>query len=469
MATPTVPSTRPWLRWTVFSLIMAGMAWAYVFLAEKPVAAAAKADLRPQEVRHLELTRATQQDFAPDFSRSFSEPLKRLAPHRTDGLVQPLWPWVAAFRLVDADLAGSFRDLAWFRIGLSLAALLFLGVVCARQFALPAALLVVAATGFHGLLGTVAIYSGATLFHLSFLLTWLACIYALHRNSLWVYGVVGLFGGLAYLSMDRILPLLAVFIFVSTVRALWGWILAHWCHAQGTTLWVRRNHVFGLILLAAAALSVSGPRLSESHQRFGQAAFQYLDYIRWLDGPEEARAWMAKHPDRQSLEKLSPLDLPSPSLYFQTHTPEQISTRLTQGLRTLAGRLHGRGGEPLAVLALLIAVFVFMCRLATPKACHAGERLHPETIPTVLFILLAAAGYTLIAAWDIRVMQAQFLQALTGPLTLSLVWGCESVLKRARRRGARPWIARSYQAVMWILLGITLYQAWQAYAPNAAA
>lgn len=136
---------------------------------------------------------------------------------------------------------------------------------------------------------------------------------------------------------------------------------------------------------------------------------------------------------------------------------------LAEGLNTLALRLHGRGGEPLAVLAVLIAAFVLTCRLATPRACHAGERLHPETAPTVLFILLVVTSYTLIAAWDVRVLNAQFLQALTGPLVLSLVWGCESVLKRARRRGAKPWISRSYQAVMWVLLALTLYQARQVH------
>lgn len=458
-----LPSKALWLRRAVFAFFMAAMAWAYIQLAEEPVATAARAELKPLEVRHLELTRATQQDFKPDFTHSFSEPLKKLFPHRTDGLVQPLWPWVAAFRLDDSDIGGSLRDLAWFRIGLSLAALLFLGLVCARRFALPGALLVVAATGFHGLLGTVAVYSGATFFHLAFLLTWLACIYALQRNSLWVYGVVGLFGGLAYLSLDRILPLLTMFVFVSTIRALWGWLLAHWCHVQGTSLWVRRNHVFGLLLLAATALTLSGPRLKASYERFGQAGFQYVDHIRWLDSAEEARAWMDRYPDGKSLTRLSHLDKPSPSLYLQTHSNPQIYQRLAEGLNTLALRLHGRGGEPLAVLAVLIAAFVLTCRLATPRACHAGERLHPETAPTVLFILLVVTSYTLIAAWDVRVLNAQFLQALTGPLVLSLVWGCESVLKRARRRGAKPWISRSYQAVMWVLLALTLYQARQVH------
>lgn len=454
-----IPS-RPWLRRILFALMMGGMAWGYVHLAQKAIPTGQEPTLSWLEKRHIALTFASWEDLQPDFTHSVSEPLKKLAPHRTDGLVQPLWPWVAAWVLDAKDLPGTLHTLAWFRVGLTLGCLVILGFACARYFRLPAALLVVAMTAFHGLLGTVSVYSGATLFHLFLLLTWLACLYALQRNSLWVYGLIGIFGALAYLSVPRILPLVAVFVLVSTLRAVWGWIVAHWCPHEGTTLWVRRNHVFGLLLLACGAGFIAGPRLTEAHRQFGDPFFHYTDAVRWLETPEAALAWIEAHPDKTSLESIPPLDKPTAQNYFHSHTPQEIRQRLLQGLATLTGRLQGRGGEVVAVLLVLMAAFTLTCRFATPKACHAWERLHPETVPTVLFLILATLAYGVIAAWDVAVLPANYLHALTAPLTLSLLWGCESVLRRAQRRGASKLLERGFQTVLWLLLAMTLLQFW---------
>ena len=441
-------------------MILGAMGWGYVLLADQGIRQAAARELTVVEKRHLELTLATQTDLRPEFTRSFSEPLKKLAPHRTDGLVQPLWPWVAAWVLDGEDVAGSLFKLAWFRVGLTLGCLAMMSLVCGRHFRLPAALLVVAVTGFHGLLGTVPVYSGGTLFHLFFLLTWLACLYALQRNSLWVYGLVGIFGALAYLSVPRILPLVGVFVLVSTLRAVWGWVAAHWCPLEGTTLWVRRNHVFGLLLLVTGVGFIAGPRLAEAHLQFGDPVFHYTDTIRWLDTREAALAWIEEHPDKLSLDSLPPLEKPTAQNYFHSHTPLEIQQRLLAGVATLTGRLSGRGGEVVTILLVLMAAFTLTCRFATPKASHAWESLHPETVPTVLFLILVTLSYGLIAAWDVAVLPANYLHALTGPLTLSLLWGCESVRRRAQRRGASLLLERGYQAILWLLLAMTLLQFW---------
>lgn len=437
---------------------MAAMAWGYVHLAGQNIHQAIQRDLLLLEQRHVDLTLATQEDLKPNFSHSFSEPLKKLVPHRTDGIAQPLWPWVAAWSWNSTDVKKSLSDLAWFRVGFTLAALFLIGLMCLRYFALPAALLVVALMGFHGFLGTISIYSGATLFYLFFLLTWLACLYALQRNSLWVYGLVGVFGALAYLSVDRVLPLVAAFILVSTLRALWGWIVAHWTPHEGTTLWVRRNHLFGLLLLAVGAGFIAGPRLDQGAQKFGDPHFHYSDHIRWLDNREQALAWIQNHPDKDSLRRVPVLERPTAQNYFQTHTHAEIRSRLLNGLSVLTRRIQGRGGEAVSILLVLLVSFTLACRFSTPKACHAGERLHPETAPTVLFLVLVTVVYGVIAAWDVAVLPANYLHALTGPLTLSLLWGCESVLRRARRRGASWLVDRGYQTVLWLLLAMTLAQ-----------
>ena len=113
----------------------------------------------------------------------------------------------------------------------------------------------------------------------------MACVYALQRNSLWIYGLVGAFTALAYLTEARVLPLLLVFVFISTVRALWGWLEAHWRSQPGISQWLRKNHRFGLIVLAASFGFIAGPRVVESGELFGQGFYHHLEAVRWLDEP----------------------------------------------------------------------------------------------------------------------------------------------------------------------------------------
>ncbi|SKB01279.1 hypothetical protein SAMN02745166_03355 [Prosthecobacter debontii] len=463
MAPASTSSPYTWLRWLVFGLILGALGTGYVQLAEKDILSISERQLSPLETRHLSLAEATAEDLRPDFRESVSAPLKKLAPHRTDGLIQPLSPWLAAWMLDPDHPKESLAYITWFRTGLTASCLILLGLACMRFFALPATLLVVTLTGFHGWAETLSHFTGATLFQLFFLLTWLGCVYGLQRNSLWVYGAVGVFGGLAYLSQDRILPLLVTFILVTSLRAFWGWLSAHWRLGEGTTLWLRDNHLFGLILLVAAFCAVSGPRLTEAHQKFGDAAFQYVDHIRWLDTPAEGEAWIEAHPDRSSLKKVPALERPTARLYFQSHASEQVQGRLLSGLGRVMTQWQGHGGEALAVLLVLLIVTVLACWCSTPRACHAGERLHPETATAVIFVVAATAAYLIIAAWDSALVEIRYLHALTGPLALSLLWGYESVLRRARRRGAGPMLTGGYQAVLWVLLGATWFQIWQTH------
>jgi hypothetical protein len=72
------------------------------------------------------------------------------------------------------------------------------------------------------LLPSAAVFSPDVLFQLLFLLTWVCCIAALKRNSLWLYGMIGFFSALANLTLPTATTLVLVFIFVSTLRWLWG-------------------------------------------------------------------------------------------------------------------------------------------------------------------------------------------------------------------------------------------------------
>lgn len=445
----------------MFAFVLGGLLWVHVETVFQSLPKLTEPALSALEKRHLRLTEQVVLDLKPEFTRSFSEPLKRMVPHRTDGIAQPLWPWVAAWMHDSADVPGSLRRAGVFRLGLVVGFLILLGITCVRSFTLPGALLVLLITGFHGFLPVVGFYTGATLFHLFFLLSWIACVYGLQRNSLWVYGLIGVFCALAYMSEDRALPLVFVFIFVSSARAFWGWLHMHWAKMESTSLWVWRNHLFGLILLVTMAGFIAGPRLAETQAKFGRGLFSYVDQVRWLEDAESAQAWIAKHPDADSLKAPPVQERLNAQIYLDSHTQPEVRERLVRGLGELWRCYAQDGGWQLVILMLILAALSAAVRWGTPKASHAGQRLHPETATTVLFILGAGATLIGIAAWDAAVWDVDQVRALLAPLALSLIWACESVLRRARRRSAARIITVSYQIALSAMIGVDVVLHWQ--------
>jgi hypothetical protein len=442
-----------WLRWALFGL---GMAVFMTFYVGKALHSPRQEAMTLEEERHLRLTEQSVVDSTPDFSHSFSEPMKRMMPHRTDGMTQPLWPWVAAWMYDGSNLTAFKQRAQLFQLGLTVSFLLFFGIACARNFTLPAALLIILIAGLHGFLPTLSWFTGACLFHVWFLLCWVACIYALQRNSLWVYGLSGCFGALAYLAEDRVLPLLGLFLLISTLRAVWGWLKTHWIHVEGTSQWLWRNHLFGIILFTSCFGFIAGSRMVEARAKFGQGFFSYMDQVRWLDDEASAQAWIRKHPNAVSLKSMPLEERSTPQIYVATHTQEEAFHRVQTGLRKLWQNLAYDGGWHIVGLLLVLLMLLIVTWCGTPRACHAGQKLHPETMTTVLFTVMVTLTMVIIAAWDSAVWPSDHLRALLAPLALGLVWACESVLRRARRRASARVITYAYLTVLWSIVCLDL-------------
>jgi hypothetical protein len=449
------PRLRHWLRVVAVALGLAGVLWLVLTLA-LPGLNTAPEKLTRLETAHLKLTAQTQLDLHPDFSRSISEPLNRMMPHRTDGLAQPLWPWVASWMHDPQDVAATLKGTGIFRIGLVLGFLLMLGLTCARSFALPAALWVLLMAGLHGFLPVLPHFTGETLHHMGLLVMWLACVYALQRNSLWVYGLIGISAALTWLADDRVvMPVLVVFLVVGSLRALWGWASAHFARMPGTSLWVWRNHWLGLLMLACTFFFIVGPRLVESHEIFGQAFFSHTDHARWLDTADEAQLWIETHPDAASLTRDSVLERPSAANALSGRSHAELLARLARGAEIVIQELGSALPQLAAMLGLLIAL-TLVTWTRTPKASHAGERLHPETATTALFVTVAIGACALIACWDAPVLPVGHLHGLVMLLALSLVWAATSLLRRAKRRRVSRWVILSYYGAMWAMVGWAL-------------
>lgn len=466
--------TKVWLRggrWVVVLAALGGLAWVYAgtFWQALP----SEVELRsPQdmEVRHLTMTVASRKDQNLDFSHGVSVPLNNWLPHRTDGLVRPLWPWVAAWLMDDADAATASpgypprfaQRVHLAKLAFSLSMLMLLGLACARAFSVPAALLTVFLIGFGVFVPSARMFLPDLLFSVLILLTWVTCIAVLKRNSLWLYGMIGFFAALANLAAPTATPLMLVFVLVSTLRWSWGWILEHWKGEGGTTLWIRRNHWLGLIALAVCHLFTVGPMLSYARANLGDATpFHW----RWFDTAEELRVWTAAHQPGATSPSIPAGRQPDFDTYRVDHTTEQIRARLSDGAQAVRrivlnftwGESCPRGCFAASLVVILLLLLVMLVFIA-PRAHHAGQALHPETAPIVLFGLLGLAVITLDFGWDTPVLDfGNRVLALYPPLVLSLVWACEALVQRARRRSMRLPAFFLYQLALWVLCVLAVW------------
>lgn len=469
--------TRLWLsggRWVVMLASLVFFAWCYVQAFQRQ--SEAGTGIHEQERMYLNAAIETRRDLTPDFSKGVSKPLNDWLPHRTDGVVRPLWPWLAAWNVaadhapVTASLSAEdhrvLRSGKRWLFGLSLGFLLMLGLAAVRAFSVPAALLTILTIGFGVLLPSAAVFSPDVLFQLLFLLTWVCCIAALKRNSLWLYGMIGFFSALANLTLPTATTLVLVFIFVSTLRWLWGLIVASWFKECGTTLWVWRNHWLGMILLVVCHLITVGPMLAHSKEKLGDAA---PFFWRWFDDENAMRQWTAAHQTRESLLAVPAGELPSYANYLECHAADAVSERLSQGSQQMIQSVlqwpwrfdslpHERGVFVAALSAVLFLLMLIVWFVA-PRAAHAGQALHPETAPLAFFTVLAFAVCTLDFGWDMPVLSwgSRHL-ALYPPLVLSLLWASESLVHRARRRQMRLPVFVIYETILWSLCALAIWR-----------
>jgi hypothetical protein len=457
-------------------------------------------------------TQVRAEDLHPDFSRGFTKGFLNFFPHRTDGVVQPLWPWIAGWFVKDGHVITEeemqakavtdpmrelFNQGRWFNVFMTATFIVCVGVAACRIFSFPAALNLMLLGGLGALLPRAAYFQPEPLYYVFFFLTWVACVSALKRNSLWIYALIGVLGGIAYMAKGSISPLLAVFVAISTLRCLWEIVSARRRGFQVApgNLWHWRNHLVGLIMLGLAHLLTIGPRLCDSQEKFGSMFHSFPAYWMWFDkfggpdtvnDPTTAYGWMENHNTRAELEAMLPQDKPSPGNYLRTHTRDEVVTRLWNGLFSaknpetgVVGRVREffwpqqtkrsdkiekqkpwRGilewrGIYLAWLGLVLVALLVVLRSAAPRPEHAGHVVFRHgTVSVVIFVVGAAVGYSLLYAFYSPIARGsgdRFMLSLYLPLVFSLIWGAESIVRRIKRREGSPWILRSYLIAQWLL------------------
>ena len=502
---------RVLFRWGVFLELLALFAFAYVRLGGHLISQtnnSAKAIRSHDQLHNMRLATETREDLHPDIRKGLGSSLSRLLPHRTDGVVQPLWPWLAAWfvspdhKITEADMHADapisdetrelFRSGRWFQISMTLTFLALLGIASCRTFSFPAACNLVLLGGLGALLPRAAYFQPEPLYFILFFLTWVACVSALQHITMWVYFVIGVLSGVAYLTKGSIGPLLMIFIGVSTLRCVWEILSAR---KRGHVLtqshqWHWRHHMLGLVVMVAAHLMVAGPRLAYAREKYGSAFHSFPAYWMWLDSfggpstiddPQTCYGWMDRHNTKEELTAMSSSERPSLSNWLRTHDRAEFVSRLWNGTRDKVteffwpkqtkipkqiekfsgwrGVLEWRGLY-LAWLALIVGGMLAALAFAAPKAEHAGHIVFRHgTVSIILFSIGAFVIYSLSYGWYSPIAKGsgdRFMLSLYAPLVLSFVWASEAFLKRAKKRKAHCWIFLGYELAQWALFAAVL-------------
>jgi len=483
----TVVPARPGpMHWVLVILGMALAGWLYVWLAGVLVATTNQNPLAQDQKNNMRLALKVRPTLSPDASGGMGPAVMRWLPHRTDGVVAPLWPWVAAWTAHDghsidqetfadhspADLA-FFERGKWLNVWISGIFLMGLGWWVARQWTVLATLNFLLLAMLGALLPRAVAFQPEPVYFILFFLCWVAGTSLFARNPLAGYVGFGLLCGLAGLAKGSIQPLMAAWFLVMAVR----FVIALWAPAER---WSPARHALGVVLTAAVFLLVMAPRIVYGQERWGRPFFSYPNVWMWMDDFPTGFAWMVAHPDAAALDAVPREEWPSLATYRATHPPEQMVARLRDGLfgdggsvRTFiapkgSGRNAGTPEKPWKRLLEPRGWFLVAAAALTATAAAlgwAGRRRGPvlPAPPTrwpeawchALFATGAVIGFALLYAWYSPIGRGdRFMLSLWMPIAFSLMAAAESSI-RPLGWGPHRW---AYTALHVALLGALLWR-----------
>ena len=405
--------------------------------------------------------RSLEREQAPmESGETITDSLWRSFPHYTDGVVNPLWPWVAA-RFADEDHEAFFVKGKWFNLILSAAFLLVLGLICARAFSIPTAISVMATAGFAALLPRSTYFQPETLYYIFFFLAWVCTLSLLRRNSLWMYGVLGFLLGLAYLAKTSVQAFLLVFFGVTLLRCLVEWGRSGKRDREDGAIlaladdrWNVANHFIGLAVLVMTFLAAAGPRLSYANEAFGDPFHAFPSYWMWMDDFSEGVAFMQKYGSAEALAGLEGEEKPSATTYLKTHSQEETLERLQAGttkkLREFWSppewRKSGRELLPFRgwLLAGFYAMFAVMAVMRSWARRQKDRWVWPVDSQSARWMLLFAFGVFAVSALAFGFYEPigkgdRFLLSLYLPMVLTPLWLGERFRRQLQRTTMGKW------------------------------
>ena len=388
--------------------------------------------------------------------------LNILLPTVTDGIRNPLFPWLlkpwyAQDREVFFPKAKTV-NVVFGMIGSVVLGSYFL----LRLPLLPAVFLTVLGT-YAAILPISVLVGAEVVFYLTFFFLWICYCRLLAVDCLPTYAIGGFVCALAYLAKPSTLLLTLVFLLLSSLRLMKVWEARK----------LRRFTICGSLFLICFLLPVL-PRACYSQQLFGDPFESISAYCFWKDSWDEAYPHLRYYSKRR-IGELPESERPSLGNYWRSHSVQQMTDRMLEGIPAQArnfflpeNRIKSRkkpspetrllvprrGAYPLALLSLTLILGFTGGKIAdAPEQRRA--RLALWALSGVAFVLHFAAFsfYTPLASG------ARFIMGTYLPVIFALAAGLES-LRKSFPPGWREALYRAAYlamaiALFWNLLPLT--------------
>ncbi len=456
-----IKSSPAWavhLRGLVLGVVLVLFAGVYFYIGTHLIGQTNPNRAKHDQQNNIELAKVAASHMKPDRQIGFAASLWRIFPHYTDGVVNPLWPWAAA-RVYDPD--GNDQEFfirgKWLNLFISAGACLLLAGIASRYFSLGATVNLLLLVGFGALLPRSPYFQPEPLYYIFFFLSWLTCLALLRKNSIWLYCLLGVLAGIAYLAKTSIQPLLLAFVAVSSYRFLFGAVPAiiRKNYNRPASQWCWQTHIIGIFFLAATFLLTVGPGSPSPTSASAPPSIptRATGCGSMISIPATS-SWTT-HTSKTELRRIPSDEVPSASNYFRSHSGGQATDRLAEGFWWVTKnfldpvRASERDGDPqpwrhlladrglylAALLGMVVALAIWHC-LRRPRAELAVQKLQPEWSSGAVFVIGTTILYALSYGWYLPIGKGdRFMLALFAPLVFSLILAGEGLVDRFRARG----------------------------------
>lgn len=454
---PTIATRvrKPRIRWFLYACFLLVYAWAYTFLGT--ISIREGNTVRSGNFQSIYID-ATYRTAAYAEGRLSDDPsltarFTRRLPQVTDGLVDPLWPWLVSGY---ADLSPDelFEKGKWLNMLLACSFLVVFGVTAARAFSFTGAAALILMGGFGVILERSTYFSADTVHLLLVVLAWLCALSLIRQNQLWLYGVFGALLGLTYLAKGPVWPFLAGFLLMSVLRALSAGLLSR-RRSSEEDLWSNANQWVGLAIFATAFLLVAGPRLSYATAEFGDPFHSLGRHFVWLDSPAEAAQFQRAIQEEGALN-FPDERKPGPVSFLRENGWAALFERAIAGAwDQLRSSMIGRQGRLLAYTVLVFLVVAVIHRSAVRRQEEETWLVRGTSARWMIVFLGGTFFFALFYAGigNPVVRGNPLVSALFLPTLLTFIWIAERYRRQLQRTRFANLANRLYLAMMLVPVG----------------
>jgi hypothetical protein len=438
-------------EWVVFLFVLVIFTWAYSYLGSLLIlgenttrSGSAQAAFVDAVYQSAAAGRA-----APEDRRSIALALTRAFPHYTNGIVDPLFPWLMQ-GLAKEPPDEVFEAGKWRNFILSGFLLLCFGILAAKAFSFSGATAITLMGGFGVILERSTYFSSDALYYLIVLLAWICGMSLIRQNSLWLYGVFGGLLGLGYLTKPLVWPLALGFVIVSLARSFCIALRSRRDRGRGG-LWNPSNQLVGFAMMIATFLLMTGSRLSYATSEFGDPFHSYHRYFIWLDSPAEASRFQQEHPGKAELSVLKAGERPGPVRYLREHGAAALVQRGAEGaLVQIRSSVLGRakwilvyGFVVFAVMGAFLWWAIRNQRDEVWRVQGTGAHWMLLYLGVVVAVMLFYAGVGTPVIRNNAMTTSLFL-----PILATFIWVSERYRRQLQRTRYGTWVNRVYLLLM---------------------